>query len=128
MARIFGVDIPNNKIIGISLGYIYGLGRNNAKAVLKAAQVDFNKKTSELTADDITRIREACERLKIRTEGELKRLVSSNIKRLVDIKSYRGSRHKRGLPSRGQKTRKNCRTRKGKKKTVGGLKRVLTKT
>lgn len=128
MARIFGVDIPNNKIISISLAYIYGIGKNNAKVILKTAGIDFNRKASDITLDEMTRIRDASEKLGIRTEGELKRQISSNIKRLTDIKSYRGVRHKRGLTVNGQKTRKNCRTRKGKKKTVGGLKRVLTKT
>lgn len=127
MPRIMGVDLPNNKKIGISLTYLYGIGPTNAKEVLKRAQVDVNKKADTLTVEETSKIREVILDMGIRVEGELRRLISSNIKRLIDIKSYRGSRHKKGLPSRGQKTRSNSRTRKGKRKTVGGLKRVLAK-
>lgn len=127
MPRILGVDIPNNKKIGVSLTYLYGIGFANVKAILKKANVDENKKSDSLTVDEISRIREAVSDMGIRVEGELRRLISSNIKRLIDIKSYKGIRHKKGLPLRGQKTRGNARTRKGKRKTVGGLKRVLAK-
>lgn len=127
MARLLGVDIPNNKIAKVSLTYITGIGPSSAKKILQRAKVDENKKAEKLSVDELTKIREAIQTLGIRTEGELRRQVSLNIKRLQDIKSYRGSRHKKGLPLRGQKTRANCRTRKGKAKTVGGLKRVLAK-
>lgn len=127
MPRILGVDIPNNKKIGVSLTYLYGVGFSNAKTILKKAGVDPEKKADSLTIDELSSIREAIVALGIRAEGELRRLISANIKRLMDIKCYRGVRHKKGLPLRGQKTRGNARTRKGKRKTVGGLKRVLAK-
>ncbi len=127
MPRIMGVDLPNNKKIGISLTYLYGIGRSNAKDVLNKAKVDENKKADSLTVDEIAKIREVILDMGIRVEGELRRQISANIKRLIDIKSYKGVRHKKGLPLRGQKTRGNARTRKGKRKTVGGLKRVLAK-
>ena len=127
MPRIMGVDLPNNKMIGISLTYLYGIGRSNAKDVLNKAKVDENKKADSLTVDEIAKIREVILDMGIRVEGELRRQISANIKRLIDIKSYKGVRHKKGLPLRGQKTRGNARTRKGKRKTVGGLKRVLAK-
>ncbi|PIR43703.1 30S ribosomal protein S13 [candidate division WWE3 bacterium CG10_big_fil_rev_8_21_14_0_10_32_10] len=128
MPRIMGVDVPNNKKIYISLTYIYGIGLTTAKRVLNRAKVDLDKKADVLSNEEVTRIREAIQSLGIRTEGELRRLISSNIKRLQDIRSYRGIRHRKGLPVRGQRTRTNSRTRKGKSRPVGGLKRVLTKT
>ena len=128
MARILGVDLPRDKKIKIALTYIYGVGDNLSAKVLKKAGVNGELDSDKLTNEDITKIRDAIVSMGIRVEGELKRVVTSNIKRLQDIKSYRGSRHKKGLPTRGQRTRKNARTRKGKNRPVGGLKRVLAKT
>ncbi len=122
MARIKGVDIPNNKQVCIALTYIYGIGRNLALTVLKEANVDAAKKVSTLDNDELARIRD--EVSKHLTEGDLRREVSMNIKNEMEINSYRGSRHKRGLPVRGQKTRSNARTRKGKGKVVANKKKV----
>jgi len=128
MARILGVDLPNDKKTIIALTYIYGIGDTTSKKILDKAGIDGEKKAKDLTNDEISKLRDSIQTMGVRTEGELRRLVASNIKRLQDIRSYRGIRHRKGLPLRGQKTRANSRTRKGKKKTVGGLKRVLTKT
>ena len=127
MARIAGVDLPKAKKIKYALVYIHGIGLKTADKILSRARVDVGKSADDLTSQEISSILDAIQSLGIRTEGELRRLVMSNIKRLQDIRSYRGIRHKKGLPVRGQKTRTNCRTRKGKSKAVGGLKRVLTK-
>jgi len=127
MARIAGVDLPKAKKIRYALQYIHGIGLKTADRVLDRAKVDVNKSSDDLTSQEISDILDAIQSLSIRTEGELRRLVMSNIKRLQDIRSYRGIRHKKGLHLRGQKTRTNCRTRKGKSKAVGGLKRVLAK-
>lgn len=128
MPRIAGVDIPTEKRIDISLAYIYGVGRPLAKKILLKANVDFGIRAKDLTEEQVVKIREALAELKISVEGELKRTVTQNIKRLGDIKCYRGMRHKKGLPVRGQNTRHNARTKKGKRKTVGGMKRILQKT
>jgi len=128
MARVLGIDLPKNKRINIALTYIYGIGPTLSKKILEKANVVVSKKADDLDSDEIRRIREAIQALGIRTEGELKRLVFSNIKRLQDIRCYRGIRHAKGLPVRGQRTRTNARTRKGKGRAVGGLKRVLAKT
>ena len=114
MARIKGVDIPNDKHICISLTYIYGIGRSLAKQILKEVEIDPTTKTKDLSQDDLIKIRDEIN--KHLTEGDLRREVSMNIKRLVDIGCYRGIRHRRGLPVRGQNTKNNARTRKGTKR------------
>ena len=122
MARISGVDIPKQKRGVISLTYIYGIGISRAKMILKTANVSENKKVSEWTDDDTANIRSAVSQLVI--EGELRAENQINIKRLMDIGSYRGIRHRLGLPLRGQRTKNNSRTRKGKRKTVANKKKV----
>ncbi len=123
MPRIAGVDVPNEKRIEISLRYIYGIGPHLAREVLKEAGVDPNTRAKNLTEDEVTRIAGAIDRNYL-VEGQLRRQVQQNIARLRDIGSYRGMRHRRGLPVRGQRTRSNARTRKGPKKTVAGKKGV----
>ena len=127
MARIAGVDLPKAKKIRYALKYIHGIGLKTSNLILERAKISGDKSADDLTSQEISSILDAIQAMGIRTEGELRRLVMSNIKRLQDIRSYRGIRHKKGLPVRGQKTRTNCRTRKGKSKAVGGLKRVLAK-
>lgn len=126
MPRIFGVDIPKNKKIGISLRYLYGIGPTNALIVLNSVGIDPNKPASELKEDEISKIAGYIQ-THYKIEGELRREVSQNISRLVDIGSYRGTRHKKGLPVRGQRTRCNARTRKGSKPRVGGSPVVVKK-
>lgn len=123
MARISGVDIPDNKRGEISLTYIYGIGRSSAKAILAQAGVDINKKVSAWTEDESNAIR-AIIGSQFKTEGVLKSEVQMSIKRLMDIGCYRGLRHRKGLPVRGQRTKNNTRTRKGKRKTVANKKKV----
>ena len=125
MARIEGVDLPRNKRIDIALGYIYGIGRKNAVDILAKAQVDASIRAQELSEVEIARIRDVIQR-EYRVEGELRKEVAMNIKRLVDLGTYRGSRHKKGLPVRGQRTHTNARTRKGPRRTVAG-KKIATK-
>ena len=120
MARIAGVDIPREKRIIISLQSIYGIGKSTAKKVLEEAGVSEDTRVRDLTDDELTRIRQAVDKLKV--EGDLRRDVSLHIKRLMEIGSYRGLRHRRGLPVRGQKTKNNARTRKGPRKTIAGKK------
>ena len=120
MPRISGIDIPMEKRIVISLTYVHGIGDTLSKRILKRAQIDENKKAKELTEEEIASIRNVIEKQQYLVEGELRRVVSQNIKRLKDIQSYRGSRHQKNLPSRGQKTQKNARTRRGKRISVGG--------
>jgi len=122
MARISGVDIPKQKRGVISLTYIYGIGRSRAKEILAIAGVDESKKVNEWNDDEIGRIRDAVSSFKI--EGELRSETQLNIKRLMDIGSFRGIRHRVGLPLRGQRTKNNSRTRKGKRKTVANKKKV----
>ena len=122
MARIAGIDLPKHKRGGIGLTYIFGIGRSRAKEILKTAQVDEDIKVSDWNDEQITRIREAVSSYKI--EGELRSEVQLNIKRLMDIGCYRGIRHRSGLPLRGQKTKNNSRTRKGKRKTVANKKKA----
>ena len=124
MARIAGIDLPKHKRGVIGLTYIFGIGRSRAKEILKTAQVDEDIKVSDWNDEQITRIREAVSSYKI--EGELRSEVQLNIKRLMDIGCYRGIRHRSGLPLRGQKTKNNSRTRKGKRKTVA-IKKKATK-
>ena len=124
MARIAGVDIPNDKRGEISLTYIYGIGKNTAGKVLKNAGVDYNLKVKDWTDEQVSAIRkEISESLTI--EGELRSETQLNIKRLMDIGCYRGIRHRIGLPTRGQSTKNNARTRKGKKKTVANKKKAV---
>jgi small subunit ribosomal protein S13 len=121
MARISGVDIPNDKRVVISLTYIYGIGKTLSKKVLAAANVSEDTRVKDLTEDELKVIRE--EITKFRTEGDLRREVALNIKRLQEIGSYRGIRHRRKLPVRGQNTRNNSRTRKGPRRTVANKKK-----
>ncbi|MFA5603931.1 MAG: 30S ribosomal protein S13 [Bacilli bacterium] len=121
MARIKGVDIPDNKRVEISLTYIFGIGKNLSKTILKTVNVDGNKKVSELSNDELTLIREEVE--KQITEGDLRRETNMNIKTKMEINSYEGTRHRRGLPVRGQRTNRNARTRKGKGKVVANKKK-----
>jgi len=121
MARIKGIDIPNDKHVSIALTYIYGIGRNLALTICKDAKVEPSKKARDLDNDELARIRD--EVSKYLTEGDLRREVSMNIKTKMEINSYEGIRHKRGLPVRGQRTNRNARTRKGKPKTIANKKK-----
>ena len=121
MARISGVDIPREKRVVISLTYIYGIGRTTSESILKEANISVDTRVKDLTEDQLNVIRAAIEAYKV--EGDLRREVSLNIKRLMDIGSYRGIRHRRGLPLRGQNTKNNARTRKGPKKTMANKKK-----
>ena len=123
MARIAGIDIPRNKKIEFALPYIYGIGHEQSKIILKNSGVDPNKRVHELSEEELLAIRNAITD-DISVEGELRGQNSRNIKRLMDIGSYRGLRHRKGLPSRGQNTKNNARTRKGRKKTVAGKKKA----
>lgn len=118
MARLAGVDLPRDKRVEVALTYIYGIGRSRASEVLKKTGVDPDTRVRDLTEDEVTRLREVIER-DYTVEGDLRREVQQNIKRLMDIGCYRGLRHRRGLPVRGQRTRTNARTRKGPRRTVG---------
>lgn len=118
MVRISGVDIPNDKHISISLTYIYGIGRSTAESVLDALNIKKSIKTKDLSEDELVKIREYIEN-NCTIEGDLRREVTQNIKRLIEINSYKGIRHKRSLPVRGQRTHTNARTRKGRKRGVG---------
>ena len=123
MARIAGVDIPRNKKVEFALPYIYGIGHTTSQKILEESGVDPQKRVHELSEEDLLSIRNAItDRLSV--EGELRGQNSRNIKRLIDIGSYRGFRHRRGLPTRGQNTKNNARTRKGRKKTVAGKKKA----
>jgi small subunit ribosomal protein S13 len=115
MARIAGVDLPREKRIEVSLQYIYGIGQTTAAALCDRAKVDVTTRTKDLTDDEVRRIREAIEQ-SLKVEGDLRREISMNIKRLMDLGCYRGLRHRKGLPARGQRTHTNARTRKGPKK------------
>jgi small subunit ribosomal protein S13 len=122
MARIAGVDLPN-KHVDIALTYIFGIGRSSAVQICEKAQVDANRRINDLTAEEINSLRKIIES-DYKVEGRLRTEVSLNVKRLMDIGAYRGLRHRRGLPVRGQRTRTNARTRKGKRKTVAGKRRA----
>ena len=126
MARIAGIDLPRNKRIEIALTYIYGIGRTSARDICKKADIEGTVKTDVLADSEVVRIREILES-DYKIEGDLRREVSQNIKMLMDIGCYRGLRHRRGLPVRGQRTHTNARTRKGPKKTVAGKKKPATK-
>ncbi len=121
MARISGIDIPRDKRVVVSLTYIYGIGNTVSKQILAQANVNENTRVKDLSDEELARIRAIIETVK--TEGDLRREVALNIKRLQEIGSYRGMRHRRGLPTRGQNTRNNSRTRKGPKKTVANKKK-----
>ena len=122
MARIAGVDLPNDKRVEIGLTYIYGIGRTSARAILEQAGINPDTRVKDLTEDEAGKIRKIIDN-DYMVEGDLRREVSMNIKRLMEIGSYRGIRHRRGLPVRGQKTKTNARTRKGPKKMVGRKKK-----
>ncbi len=122
MARIAGIDLPRNKRAEIALTYIYGIGRSTAQKILIESQVDLSTKTDNLTEAEVARIREYIDR-NVKVEGDLRRDISMNIKRLMDLGCYRGLRHRKGLPVRGQRTKTNARTRKGPARTVAGKKK-----
>ena len=119
MARIAGVDLPKGKRIEIALTYIYGIGRTSSQAILTEAEVDWDTKSDDLTTEQLTRIRRSIDE-NYKVEGDLRREISMNIKRLMDLGVYRGLRHRRGLPVRGQRTSTNARTRKGPRRAVMG--------
>ena len=125
MARIAGVDLPKAKRMEIALTYIHGIGRSTARKVLRDANVGLDAKTDDLPEDDLVRLRRIIDGIKV--EGDLRREVALNIKRHVDLGSYRGIRHRRNLPVRGQRTHTNARTRKGPRKTIAGKKQAPTK-
>ncbi len=127
MARIAGIDLPKKKRSEVGLTYIYGIGRTSARAILTKAGVDVNKKVGELNDDEVAKIRGIIT-ADYKVEGALRSETQMNIKRLMDIGCYRGIRHRKGLPVRGQRTRTNSRTRKGRRKTVAGKKKVAAKT
>ena len=124
MARISGVDLPRNKKIEFALQYIYGIGKTKSKNILEATKINPNVRVNELGEDQVIAIRDEIAK-NYNVEGELRAQVGRNIKRLVDIGAYRGLRHKKGLPTRGQNTKNNSRTRKGKKKTIAGKKKAI---
>lgn len=128
MPRISGIDIPEQKRIVISLAYIRGIGDVLSRKILSQVGIDESVRAKDLTEDDIAKIRSKIDELKIPVEGELRKIVSQNIARLKDIRSFRGLRHGKNLPVRGQRTKTNARTKRGKKATVGGMKRILQKT
>lgn len=119
MARIAGIDIPKEKKIAIALRYIYGLGPSNSYRIITQAKINPDTKTKDLTEEETNRLRELIDK-EIKVEGELRKEVNLNIKRLIEIGAYRGLRHRRSLPSRGQRTRTNARTKRGARKTVAG--------
>jgi len=123
MPRVVGVDIPNDKPIWISLSYIYGIGRTNSKVILKELGIDMQRRAKDLSEEELAKIAGIIDRSYL-VEGALRRSIQQNIARLRDIGSYRGARHRRSLPTRGQRTRSNARTRKGPRKTVAGKKGV----
>src|SRR5271163_2348804 len=125
MARLAGVDLPRNKRIEIGLTYIFGIGVSSSRKILKEAGVDENKRTDTLSDVDVAKIREILDR-DFKVEGDLRREVALNIKRLMDLGCYRGIRHRRGLPVRGQRSRTNARTRKGPRKTIANKKQAPT--
>ena len=127
MARLAGIDLPREKRIEIALTYIYGIGVATSRKLLEYAHIDPNTRVKALGEEDEKKLRDAIDALQLRVEGDLRREVQGNIKRLMDIGCYRGLRHRRGLPVRGQRTKTNARTRKGPKRTVAGKKKTLAK-
>ena len=123
MARIAGIDLPKEKRVEIGLTYVYGIGRKTANDILAKAGVNPDTRVKDLTDDDEAKIRDAIEQLGVAVEGDLRREVALNIKRLVEINCFRGKRHRKGLPVRGQRTKTNARTRKGPKKTIANKKK-----
>ena len=126
MARIEGVNIPTEKVVGIALTYIYGIGRTSAVKILETAKVSWNKRVNALSEDELNRIRDAI-KASVKVEGELRRDVTMTVKRLMDLGCYRGLRHRKGLPVHGQRTRTNARTRTGPRKTIAGKKIAVKK-
>ncbi len=126
MARVAGVDIPNDKRLEFSLPYVYGIGRSRAKQIAEQTNIPLDKMVGELTEEELVRLRAVVEG-EYAVEGDLRRDVRQNIQRLIEINCYRGFRHRRGLPVRGQRTRTNARTRRGSKRTVAGKRRVARK-
>ena len=122
MARIAGVDLPKNKRMEIALTYIYGIGRSASQDILRKAGVDFDTKTDRLTDSEVTAIRNIIDK-EHKVEGDLRREISMSIKRLMDVGTYRGLRHRKGLPARGQRTHTNSRTRKGPRRSIAGKKK-----
>ena len=122
MARIAGVNIPSDKRVVVALTYIYGIGRHNAESICAKAKIKLSSRVNQLGDDELVRIRELVDS-KYQVEGDLRREIGMNIKRLQDLGCYRGIRHRKGLPVRGQQTQSNARTRKGKKKTIAGKKK-----
>lgn len=127
MPRIIGVDIPKEKRVDIALSYIYGIGRVLSGRILKVANISPDKRAKDLTEEEVARLSSIIQK-DYRVEGDLRRDIAANIKRLIDISSYRGLRHRRGLPVRGQRTRTNARTRKGPRKTVGVVRQKPERT
>jgi len=123
VARIAGVNIPSGKPVGIALTYIYGIGRSSSERILQASDIAFGRRVSELTDAEVQKLREAIDR-NYRVEGDLRRDVAMNIKRLMDLGCYRGLRHRKGLPVHGQRTHTNARTRKGPSRPIAGKKKV----
>ena len=123
MARVAGVDLPRNKRIEIALTYVYGIGRSQSKRILMESDIDLNKKSDDLTEDEVSKIRQKIDKGVV-VEGDLRRSRAMDIKRLVDLGCYRGMRHRKGLPVRGQRTSSNARTRKGKAVAIAGKKSV----
>jgi len=123
MARIAGVDLPEQKRVDIGLTYIFGIGRSNVNKVIKDANVDGAKRIKELTEEEVNKLQKSIEQFKV--EGDLRQEIEQNIKRLEETGSYRGARHRKGLPSRGQRTRSNARTKRGKRKTVGTVRKEV---
>jgi small subunit ribosomal protein S13 len=122
LARIAGIDLPKNKHIVIAVTYIYGIGRSTAERIVASAKIDPNTRTDKLTEAEVSRLRDEIDR-NCKVEGDLRREISMNIKRLMDLGCYRGLRHRKGLPVRGQRTKTNARTRKGPARTVAGKKK-----
>lgn len=127
MPRLVGVDIPKEKRIEIALGYVYGIGRSLSNRILKVANINPDKRAKDLTEEEIARISNIIQK-DYKVEGDLRREISANIKRYIDIGSYKGMRHRKGLPVRGQRTKTNARTRKGPRKTVGVVRQKAERT
>ncbi|MCH7552379.1 MAG: 30S ribosomal protein S13 [Chloroflexi bacterium] len=127
MARVAGADIPDNKRIEFALRYVHGIGPTRARQIVERLGLEGNPRVKDLTDTELNRVREAVDRGGFLIEGDLRRQVAQNIRRLIDIGSYRGGRHRRGLPTRGQRTKTNARTRRGGKRTVAGRRRVAMK-